>query len=133
MSRTLELNCLVFGDDLNSVFTVEIQDSKNVSILKDAIKEKKSITFQHVEANTIELWKVSVHSLGASRFTPDRSDLWQVSVLADDSLQEAVRNLGLDGVKPLSSVKRLAGLYNDALPAEGHVHIVIRRPPNGVY
>ena len=58
MSRTLELNCLVFGDDLNSVFTVEIQDSKNVSILKDAIKEKKSITFQHVEANTIELWKV---------------------------------------------------------------------------
>ena len=74
-----------------------------------------------------------MYTLDASRLTPDRLDHWQVSVLADDNLQEAVRDLSLDGVKPLSSVKRLAGLYNDALPAEGHVHIVIRRPPNGVY
>ena len=35
-------------------------------------------------------------------------------------------------VKPLSSVKRLSGLYKEALPADDHVHIVIRRPPNGV-
>ena len=62
MSLTLELNCWVFGDDLNSVFDVEILYSKKVSTLKDVIKEKKSVEFQHVDANTIELWKVSVHS-----------------------------------------------------------------------
>ena len=36
-------------------------------------------------------------------------------------------------VKPLWSVKRLSGLFEEALLADDHVHIVIRRPPNGVY
>ena len=130
MSRILELYCWVLGDQADRVFPVKIAGTESVGNLKDAIKEK---AFNHIPAHTLDLWKVSVHSFDAPRLTPDRLDLWQVSVLADDSLQEAVRNLGLDGVKPLSSVKRLSGLYNDALPAEGHVHIVIRRPPNGVY
>ena len=60
MSRTLELNCWVFGDDLNSVFEVEIQDSKKVSTLRKFIKAEKSNTFQHVEADTIDLWKVTL-------------------------------------------------------------------------
>ena len=42
-------------------------------------------------------------------------------------------DLSLDSVKPLWSVKRLSGLFEEALLADDHVHIVIRRPPNGVY
>ena len=60
-------------------------------------------------------------------------ELWQVNVPADDNLPEAVRNLSLDSVKPLRSVKRLSGLFEEALLADDHVHIVIRRPPNGVF
>jgi hypothetical protein len=69
---------------------------------------------------------VSVHCFDASRSTPE---LWQVDVLADDS---ALRNISLDGDKPLLSVKRLSGLFEED-PADQHVHIVIRRPPNGVF
>jgi hypothetical protein len=59
-----------------------------------------------------------VHCFGASRSTPE---LWQVSVLADDSLPEAVSNLSLDIVKPLWSVQRLSGLF-EKTPSGDHVH-----------
>ena len=60
-------------------------------------------------------------------------DPWQVNVPVDDNLPEAVGDLSLDSVKPLWSVKRLSGLFEETLLADDHVHIVIRRPPNGVY
>ena len=57
-NRQLCLNCWVIGDKANRVFTVEIADTKNVSALKYAIKEKKPVAFQHVDADAIDLWKV---------------------------------------------------------------------------
>ena len=130
MFNQLCLNCWVCGEKASRVFPVKIAGTESVGTLKKAIKEENSIAFQHVDAVAIDLWQVSVHCFDVSRSTPE---LWQVDVLADDSLQEAVRDLSLDDVKPLSSVKRLSGLYKEALPADDHVHIVIRRPPNGVY
>ena len=41
------------------MFTVETIKSKNVSILKDIIKEKKAPTLNHVAASDLDLWKVS--------------------------------------------------------------------------
>jgi hypothetical protein len=41
MPSTLELNCLVLGDDLSHIFTIEIPDSKTVSTLQKAIKDEK--------------------------------------------------------------------------------------------
>jgi len=66
MSRTFELNCWVLGDQTGRVFPVEIAGTGSVGTLKKAIKAEKSVEFQHVDANTIELWKVSVHSFDAS-------------------------------------------------------------------
>ena len=60
MSSTLNLNCLVLGDDASRVFPVEIANSKTVGDLRDAIKEKNSHTFQHVDAHALVLWKVSI-------------------------------------------------------------------------
>jgi hypothetical protein len=126
MSRTLCLNCWVFGDTANRIFTVKITETDSVSTLKKAIKEENPVAFQHVDAVAIDLWQVSVRCLDASRSTPD---LWQVDVPADDS---ALSKISLDGVKPLLSVKRLSGLFEPD-PADENVHIVIQRPPNGVY
>ena len=59
MPNTLALNCLVSGDDPDHIFTIEIANTKNVSALKKAIKAEKQVAFQHVDADTLVLWKVS--------------------------------------------------------------------------
>jgi hypothetical protein len=55
----LNLNCWVHGDEPQNVFTVKIPKTDNVSTLKDAIKEKKKPLFDHIPADSLELWKVS--------------------------------------------------------------------------
>jgi hypothetical protein len=59
MSNTLELNCWVLGDDPSRVFPVEIASSKTVGFLKEAIKDKMKPAFDHIAANSLNLWKVS--------------------------------------------------------------------------
>ena len=56
----IHLNCFILGDDPNNVFPVEISESATVGKLKDAIKDKKKITFQGVDADSLVLWKVSI-------------------------------------------------------------------------
>ena len=60
MPRILELNCWVFGDDPNHVFSVEIEDTKTVSALKKAIKDEKEPTFDHIPADSLTLRKVII-------------------------------------------------------------------------
>ena len=126
MSNQLYLNCWVFREKASRVFPVKIAGTESVGALKKAIKEEKPVAFHHVDANTIDLWQVSVYCFDASMPTPE---LWQVDVPADDS---ALRTVSLDGVEPLLSVKRLSGLFQRA-PADEHVHIVIQLQPNGVF
>jgi len=40
LAMSLSLNCLVLGDDLDEAFTVKIPKNKNISNLRDLIKEK---------------------------------------------------------------------------------------------
>jgi hypothetical protein len=65
---TLELNCIVQGDEPTHAFPVEISNTKNVGALRDAIKDKKKPAFETVPADTLKLWKAGslsalVHSL----------------------------------------------------------------------
>ena len=55
---SLSLNCLVLGDELEKIFTVKIDKTENVSILKDLIKEKKAPHLDHVAASELDLWMV---------------------------------------------------------------------------
>jgi hypothetical protein len=57
---SLSLNCFVLGDDPDRMFTVEIAKTKNVSILKDLIKEKKASQLKDVDASDLNLWKVDL-------------------------------------------------------------------------
>src|SRR6266581_6626654 len=57
---TLSLNCFVLGGDSSEVFTVEILKTKNVSILKDLIKDKQPRRLNHVDASELILSQVSL-------------------------------------------------------------------------
>ena len=108
MSSTLNLNCLVLGDDASRVFPVEIANSKTVGDLRKLIKEEKSHTFQHVDADTLVLWKVSV--------------------LVNRSLTQNLSNRTFADESPLLPVDELSEVFSDS-PARRHLHIVVSAPP----
>jgi hypothetical protein len=104
-SPLLEINCLVLGEPRGHIFPVEIAATKTVGALKDAIKEKKQHTFQHVDADALVLWRVSV---------PDNEDL--VETLRD-----------LVDEKSLSPVHGLSKVFSNK-PEDGYLHIVVKGP-----
>ena len=108
MSSTLNLNCLVLGDDASRVFPVEIANSKTVGDLRKLIKEEKSHTFQHVDADTLVLWKVSI--------------------LVNRSLTQNLSNRTFADESPLLPVDELSEVFSDS-PARRHLHIVVSAPP----
>ncbi len=58
----LLLNCWVLGEDSDSnrIFPVEVDRNKNVGDLKEAIKEKMKPAFDHITANSLDVWNVSI-------------------------------------------------------------------------
>src|SRR5258708_3115374 len=110
MSDMLDLNCWVLGDDPSHIFPIEIAESKTVGGLKKAIKEEKKPEFDHVAADSLDLWKVSI---------PD-----------DRNLKENIGKLDFDDEQPLSPMAKLSKVFADA-PEEMHLHIVVRVPPAG--
>ena len=115
MSRTLELNCLVLGDDPIHVFTVKIPDTETVSILKKEIRKEKQNAFKGVDADKLLLWKVSI--------------------LADDNLQQSIEalNLGESSDQHLRRpVARLFNVFPD-LSEDERVHIIVQPPPSSEF
>jgi len=56
----ISINCLVLGDDVpNHIFQVQIASTATVSALKDVIKEKREPEFDNIDADCLELWRVS--------------------------------------------------------------------------
>jgi hypothetical protein len=105
-TQLLSLNCFVLGDDLNKAFTVEIEKTKNVSILKDLIKEKKAFLLNHVDASDL--------------------DLWNVSIPAGDDADKRLRSI--NNLQPLDAFLRLS----EFPPVEeSHLHILVQAPTNG--
>ncbi|KAF8316713.1 uncharacterized protein EI90DRAFT_2944264, partial [Cantharellus anzutake] len=92
------------GDDATQVFPVAISRTATVGILKEAIKDKKQVAFQHVDANDLALWKVSIP--------------------VDDSFDA---NVERENKQVLVSVKRLSHLFPHQ-PDDQNLHIIIRSP-----
>jgi hypothetical protein len=112
MSGTLDLNCLVLGHDASHIFPVEIAERKTVGALRDAIKDKKRPAFDHVPADTLLLWKVSI--------------------LVNQNLTKNISKLDFIDESSLLPVKRLSKVFSDQ-PEDEHLHIVVRVPPAGEY
>jgi Crinkler effector protein N-terminal domain len=60
ITNTLELNCLVLGQESSHIFLIRILENKTVYDLKEVVKDKKRRMFQDVDANDLQLFKVSI-------------------------------------------------------------------------
>ncbi|KAI6110990.1 hypothetical protein EDD17DRAFT_1765031 [Pisolithus thermaeus] len=110
MDTTLDLNCVLLGDDSSRIFAVKIPKTEKVCILKDLIKEKQSPILNHVPASALTVWKVS---LPEGIITPE---------LTVDETR------AFSGAQPLRSVKQISSIFSEALVDE-HVHVLVQVPP----
>jgi len=55
----LNLNCFVYGDEPGRIFPIQIAQTKTVGDLRKAIKDEKKNAFRDVDADRLDLWKVS--------------------------------------------------------------------------
>ncbi|KAG0039254.1 hypothetical protein BGZ89_007933, partial [Linnemannia elongata] len=102
----LTLFCLVDGDSVP--FSVDIDASKTVDHLKDAIKTKKAPRFDDVAADELTLWRVSIRD-------DDDNDL---PVLLDTVPEK----------KKLKATAKLSKVFDTELP-DDTIHIIVQRPP----
>ncbi|KAF9536709.1 hypothetical protein EC957_009924 [Mortierella hygrophila] len=103
----LTLFCLVDGDSVP--FSVDIDASKTVDHLKDAIKDKKAPEFDDIAPDKLVLWRVSIPLV-------PKKDRKNIS-LSDVPLTEE-----LDETDDVSDV------FPDKLPKKT-IHVIVQRPP----
>ena len=67
MPAEISLACWIVGLDDANAFPVDILRSQTVGHLKEAIKRKKENALNHIDADQLEVWKVSgpAHSVPA--------------------------------------------------------------------
>ena len=58
MSGTITLFCWVTGTPTKHIFPVKVRPDEIWGSVKDAIKEKKKVEFNDIDADTLDLWKV---------------------------------------------------------------------------
>jgi hypothetical protein len=90
--------------------TLDLNLSKTVGTLRKAIKDEKEHAFQHVDADALLLWKVSIP--------------------VNRSLTENLGKLNFVDEGSLLPVNRLSKVFSDQ-PEEEHLHIVMQSPPAG--
>ncbi|KAF8325050.1 uncharacterized protein EI90DRAFT_3129111 [Cantharellus anzutake] len=103
----LELYCLIRGSDANNIFPVEIASSKCVGALKKAIKEGRTPIIDHVPADALTLW--------------------MVSIAVDNNFDEAMKTVELEDAGSLSPVDILSEIFLHP-PQRRHLHIVVQVP-----
>ena len=59
MPIEISLGCLIIGLNNVNAFTIEIMSSKSVHNLKSAIKEHNGNKLENIDADQLEIWKVS--------------------------------------------------------------------------
>ncbi|RUS14548.1 hypothetical protein BC937DRAFT_93651 [Endogone sp. FLAS-F59071] len=118
MADTLTLICFVIGEDpCENSFAVRIDKNFRTSDLKKKIKEEKPITYAHIEANLIQLWKVNIPL--------DLTD-FQRALLRKFSDCDDLISVGR-GTK-LYAVQKLSDAFPDELP-DMCIHVIAKQPP----
>jgi hypothetical protein len=110
MATPLSINCWVLGEESTCIFPVEIDGDKNVGDLKKAIKEEKKVALDRIDANTLEIWNVSI------------------PINEDTNLEARVKYLRLDEKRLLWPLKGLLRIFRD-LDKET-LHVVVKAPPS---
>ncbi|KAI0255340.1 hypothetical protein BJV78DRAFT_1350597 [Lactifluus subvellereus] len=106
--EVIQLNCLILGEPPSRFFDVEIASKETVYNLKDVIKKRREITFQHVDAAHLDLWQVSIPT--------------NQTVSGPLRLRQLVNN-----VPPLGPARKVFEVFSES-PALGHIHIIVTSP-----
>ena len=106
---TFQLNCLVLGQSPTHIFSVEIPKTNNVYVFKKAIKAEKQNMFRYVDADDLDLWKVSL--------------------IFDDKVEECLRTFNIKG-PALLPLLTMHDVFSD-VPLLRHIHIIIKGPSPG--
>ena len=101
----LVLNCLVLGETQQHIFPVKIHPAETVDTLKKLIKKEKIPAFEHIVADTLMLWRVSMpYSDIALAELPDGEVLMPVKKLSEISSNHKVgENIDIIIKLPLAS------------------------------
>ncbi|KIL62834.1 hypothetical protein M378DRAFT_108009 [Amanita muscaria Koide BX008] len=99
---SLELNCLVYGEDVTHIFTVNVEAYKTVADLRKEIKKEKTPALDDRPADALRLWKVSI---------PIDDNFHEKATIPDE--------------KPLLPVKKLSTVFPKP-PVLKHLHIMVK-------
>ena len=110
MDTRLKLNCWVLGEDSTRIFPVKIDHNEDVGGLKKAIKEEKKPAFDHITADSLEVWNVSI------------------PINEDTNVEAQVKNLRLHEKKSLWGLKKLPRIFRDL--DRDTLHVVVKAPPS---
>ncbi|KZP31690.1 hypothetical protein FIBSPDRAFT_576853 [Athelia psychrophila] len=105
-SREIVLNCLLYGDEPeHHMFVIRIASTETtVGDLKDAIKAKNSVSLAHIDADDLQIWKVSI--LFDSEYTP------------------TVKEYAFENENHARAVQTLSSVFDN--PLGGHLHVLVR-------
>ncbi|KAF9536435.1 hypothetical protein EC957_010987 [Mortierella hygrophila] len=105
----LTLFCLVDGEATSKAFSVKVPSSDTVDDLKELIKDKKPVDFEHVDANNLTLWHVAHPVIAANKHQP---------VLLNT----------IDSPTELDPTDDIADVFAE-IPPKKTIHILVQRPP----
>ncbi|KAF8317523.1 hypothetical protein F5887DRAFT_1088745 [Amanita rubescens] len=105
----LTLFCWVLNVS-NSPFAVDIRKSKTVDDLKKAIKKEKKHTFSDIDADTLQLWKLSP----------------LIPSVEIDKLRDVQSPQQIPGCDKLNVFDKLSEYFS--LAPRGHLHIIVETP-----
>ena len=106
-ARVLTLNCWVVDEGHQRIFQIKIENTQNVTDFRERVKEKKAIAFERVDANNIDLWRVSA----PIEFTSE--------------LPEHVRNSGILTKESLPPMALLSDIFPEPL-VKNNLHVVVQ-------
>ncbi|KAF9180525.1 hypothetical protein BGZ50_006168 [Haplosporangium sp. Z 11] len=91
-----------------NAFSVKVPSSDTVNDLKEPIKNKKLVDFEHVDANNLTLWHVAHPIIAANKH------------------QSALLN-AIDSLTELDPTDDIADVFTET-PPKKTIHVIIRRP-----
>ncbi|KAG2015221.1 protein kinase subdomain-containing protein PKL/ccin9 [Coprinopsis cinerea AmutBmut pab1-1] len=128
MAETISINCLIYGDGPDRAFTVEIQASDNISILKQLIATGRRLS--SIDPTDIHLFKVSLTPDELHRTIPNpkdelKSPLALISTIFKDLSRDKVH---VFAVLPDTGLKRSAPESVFQLDALKRARVVTESP-----
>jgi hypothetical protein len=108
-NELLKLFCHILGDSSDRIFPVKIASTESVGELKKEIKAQKSLTFQDIEADTLDLYQVSI------------------SIKDFDAKVGSARSPEeVEGSAKLNPWDELRESFSS--PLKKHIHVILQRP-----